>query len=62
MTRAPYADQPAVIREFCSCVCDDEGQREVFLIPEGPDGALARVTLTDPKCPLHGDDAERSPF
>jgi hypothetical protein len=55
--RIPHADRPAVIAEFCTCLWVHTQN------PHDPNGpALQLRHMTDPKCILHGENAERSPF
>jgi hypothetical protein len=61
MTRVPYADRPEVVAEFCTCPQDDEGVREVWHVKHA-DGTLSGFYIPDPKCPLHGDNVQPSPF
>ena len=51
----PYADRPEVRAEFCSCH---------YVWSQKPDGTIVRHELLwrDPKCRLHGNKKERSPF
>jgi hypothetical protein len=66
MTRIPYAEQPAVRAEFCTCEKDGEGEivRECIETRD----ELGRLTSrtwhrqTDPDCKLHGNNAQPAPF
>jgi len=66
MTRVPWVDRPVVRAEFCTCPTDDEGEREVWFIDtrdeHGRLTSRTHVYATDPKCPLHGDDAQPAPY
>jgi hypothetical protein len=66
MTRVPWADRPIVRAEWCTCPQDDEGERERWFIEKRDgDGRLMSRTYTymvDPKCPLHGEDAQPAPY
>lgn len=66
MTRSPYADEPAVRAEFCTCPRDEGGAIDRGCIETRDE--LGRLTtrtwyrLTNPACRLHGDDAKPAPF
>ena len=64
MTRVPYADRPENAI-YCTCPRDSEGARErQHMYDTKSDGRryLVWYHLTDPKCPLHGDDRKEAPF
>jgi hypothetical protein len=66
MTRVPYADRPEVRSEFCTCPKDEDGARLTQFIQDedeyGRPFWLGWADATNPKCPLHGDDAKPAPF
>ena len=55
MTRIPWVDRAHVVTEFCTCT---------YVWHTTADGEPERRGMhsRDPLCPLHGDNAERSPF
>jgi hypothetical protein len=55
--RVPYADRPEVVREFCRCLWVHSPNPDN---PQGP--ANAHLYVRHPGCPLHGDNAQPSPF
>lgn len=64
MTRAEKLEA-AGAQMHCSCPVDSEGVRErAFIERFDADGCPIRdwYHLTNPKCPLHGDDAHSAPF
>lgn len=53
--RKPIPDY--VLHEYCTCMWVHQQN------PENPDGpALAQLHSVDPKCPLHGPNAQPAPF
>jgi hypothetical protein len=55
VTRTPYADQPAVVWEHCTCH---------YVWSQAEDGTIQQHELIsrDRACKLHGDNAEPAPF
>jgi len=53
--RVPYAERDRQINEFCTCAW-------VWHVDEYGIPKRRGMHSRDPKCPLHGDYAERSPF
>jgi len=54
--RIPHADRPEA-RPYCTCLwVHTQNPAD----PEGP--ALQRRHMTDPKCELHGTNAQPAPF
>lgn len=54
--RVPYADRPEVIREFCTCRHEWQGDDSM--------GEIVRLVSIElnPTCPLHGEHVEQAPF
>ena len=64
MTRAAWADRPDIRTRWCTCPRDTEGEIERGYIEATQDGETTRTwyRLTDPRCPLHGDNLKAAPF
>jgi hypothetical protein len=65
MTRTPWIERAEVVARWCSCVRDDEGELEHAFIHRTDEHGrqwVTRVPLHNPKCALHGNDAQPSPF